>query len=53
MAVVASIGAIWSYTSSDFGVSGVLDRFTQIQPKIFFLLKLPGKKTPEKNNNES
>jgi len=36
MAATASIGAIWSSTSPDFGVSGVLDRFKQIQPKIIF-----------------
>jgi len=32
----ASIGAIWSSTSPDFGVKAVLDRFTQIEPKILF-----------------
>ena len=31
-----SIGAIWSSCSPDFGVSGVLDRFGQIQPKVLF-----------------
>lgn len=36
MAATAAIGAIWSSTSPDFGVSGVLDRFSQIQPKIVF-----------------
>ena len=36
MAATASIGAIWSSTSPDFGVSGVLDRFQQISPKIIF-----------------
>ncbi|KAK2495424.1 hypothetical protein MC885_016745 [Smutsia gigantea] len=36
MLAVASIGAIWSSTSPDFGVSGVLDRFSQIQPKLIF-----------------
>merc|ERR1719189_2509934 len=36
MAAAASIGAIWSCTSPDFGVSGVLDRFQQINPKIVF-----------------
>jgi len=36
MAATASIGAIWSSTSPDFGVSGVLDRFSQIQPKVVF-----------------
>ena len=31
-----SIGATWSSSSPDFGVQGVLDRFTQIAPKILF-----------------
>ena len=30
----ASIGAIWSSCSPDFGTSGVLDRFRQIEPRI-------------------
>ncbi|KAE8634948.1 hypothetical protein XENTR_v10002482 [Xenopus tropicalis] len=34
MLAAASIGAIWSATSPDFGVNGVLDRFSQIQPKL-------------------
>jgi len=32
----ASIGAVWSSCSPDFGVDGVLDRFGQIRPKILF-----------------
>ncbi|KAJ2161599.1 hypothetical protein GGF46_001369 [Coemansia sp. RSA 552] len=32
----ASIGAIWSSTSTDFGTTAVLDRFAQIQPKLLF-----------------
>uniref|UniRef100_U6CW77 Acetoacetyl-CoA synthetase n=1 Tax=Neovison vison TaxID=452646 RepID=U6CW77_NEOVI len=36
MLAAASIGAIWSSTSPDFGVNGVLDRFSQIQPKLIF-----------------
>ncbi|KAJ2785258.1 hypothetical protein GGI15_001978 [Coemansia interrupta] len=32
----ASIGAIWSSTSTDFGSAAVLDRFVQIEPKILF-----------------
>ncbi|KXJ28939.1 acetoacetyl-CoA synthetase [Exaiptasia diaphana] len=36
MLATTSIGAIWSSTSPDFGVTGVLDRFTQIKPKIIF-----------------
>ncbi len=30
----ASLGAIWSSASPDFGVQGVIDRFGQIEPKI-------------------
>ncbi|MBI1776581.1 MAG: acetoacetate--CoA ligase [Proteobacteria bacterium] len=30
----ASVGAVWSSCSPDFGVSGVIDRFGQIKPKI-------------------
>jgi acetoacetyl-CoA synthetase len=30
----ASIGAVWSSCSPDFGVQGVLDRFGQIQPTV-------------------
>ncbi|KAM6156265.1 acetoacetyl-CoA synthetase isoform 1-T1 [Rhynchocyon petersi] len=36
MLAAASIGAIWSSTSPDFGVNGVLDRFSQVQPKLIF-----------------
>jgi acetoacetyl-CoA synthetase len=32
----ASVGAIWSSCSPDFGVQGVLDRFGQIEPKVLF-----------------
>lgn len=31
---VNSLGAIWSSTSPDFGVESVVDRFSQIEPKI-------------------
>jgi acetoacetyl-CoA synthetase len=34
MLASASIGALWSSCSPDFGVTGVLDRFGQIVPKI-------------------
>ena len=30
-----SLGAIWSSTSPDFGVDSVVDRFAQIEPKVF------------------
>ncbi|MGI9248534.1 MAG: acetoacetate--CoA ligase [Woeseiaceae bacterium] len=36
MLATASIGAIWSSCSPDFGVNGVVDRFGQIKPKVFF-----------------
>ncbi|CAG8783814.1 36985_t:CDS:2, partial [Racocetra persica] len=36
MLASTSIGAIWSSASPDFGVSGVLDRFSQIRPKFLF-----------------
>ena len=36
MLAAASIGAIWSSCSPDFGVKGVLDRFGQIAPRILF-----------------
>lgn len=32
---VNSLGAIWSCCSPDFGVNTVIDRFSQIEPKIF------------------
>ena len=35
MLATASIGAIWSSCSPDFGVQGALDRFGQIKPKVF------------------
>ncbi|MET9709813.1 acetoacetate--CoA ligase [Nocardiopsis alba] len=31
---VASLGAIWSSCSPDFGVRSVIDRFAQIEPKV-------------------
>lgn len=31
---VASIGAVWSSCAPDFGVRSVLDRFSQIEPKV-------------------
>ncbi|WP_027061501.1 acetoacetate--CoA ligase [Mesorhizobium loti] len=35
MLAIASIGAVWSSCSPDFGEQGVLDRFGQIEPVIF------------------
>jgi acetoacetyl-CoA synthetase len=34
MLATTSLGAIWSSCSPDFGISGVLDRFGQIAPKV-------------------
>ena len=36
MLASASVGAVWSSCSPDFGVQGVLDRFGQISPKVLF-----------------
>jgi acetoacetyl-CoA synthetase len=36
MLAAASVGAIWSSCSPDFGVKGVLDRFGQIAPRVLF-----------------
>ncbi len=36
MLATASLGAIWSSCSPDFGDGGVLDRFGQIAPKVLF-----------------
>ena len=33
----AALGAIWSSCSPDFGTNGVIDRFSQISPKILFI----------------
>jgi acetoacetyl-CoA synthetase len=35
MLAAASIGAVWSSCSPDFGVEGVMDRFGQIEPALF------------------
>ncbi len=34
MLAASSLGAIWSSSSPDFGIKGVLDRFSQIKPKV-------------------
>ncbi len=36
MLAATSVGATWSSCSPDFGISGVLDRFGQIRPKVLF-----------------
>ena len=34
----ASIGAVWSSCSPDFGLRSITDRFKQIQPKVLFVV---------------
>jgi acetoacetyl-CoA synthetase len=36
MLATASLGAVWSSCSADFGAQGVFDRFRQIEPKVLF-----------------
>ena len=36
MLATASLGAVWSSCSPDFGVDAVLDRFGQVEPKVLF-----------------
>ena len=36
MLAAASVGAIWSSCSPDFGAGGLLDRFGQITPRVLF-----------------
>lgn len=36
MLAATSLGAVWSSTSPDFGINGVVDRFGQIEPKVMF-----------------
>jgi acetoacetyl-CoA synthetase len=37
MLATASLGAIWSSCSPDFGIPGIVDRFSQIAPKVLFV----------------
>ncbi|MCK7597565.1 acetoacetate--CoA ligase [Microbulbifer sp. CAU 1566] len=36
MLATASLGAVWTSCSPDFGINGVLDRFGQVEPKVLF-----------------
>ena len=36
MLAAATLGAVWTSCSPDFGASGVLDRFGQIEPRVLF-----------------
>ena len=56
MLATTSLGAIWSSCSPDFGVAGVVDRFSQIEPKVLFLSQdyyYNGKKIDLRTNNQS
>lgn len=56
MLATTSLGAIWSSCSPDFGVSGIVDRFAQIEPKVLFLTQAyyySGKKIDLGANNQS
>ncbi len=34
----SSLGAIWSSCSPDFGINGVVERFSQIKPRVLFIV---------------
>jgi acetoacetyl-CoA synthetase len=36
MLATASLGAVWTSCSPDFGINGVLDRFGQVAPRVLF-----------------
>jgi acetoacetyl-CoA synthetase len=36
MLAATSLGAVWSSCSPDFGIDGVVDRFSQIEPRLLF-----------------
>ena len=37
MLATTAMGAVWSSCSPDFGVPGIVDRFSQIRPKLMFV----------------
>lgn len=39
MLAAASLGAVWSSCSPDFGTSGIYDRMSQVQPKAVFVTR--------------
>jgi acetoacetyl-CoA synthetase len=39
MLATASLGAVWSSCSPDFGIQGAIDRFGQIGPKVLFAIE--------------
>ncbi len=38
MLATASVGAVWSSCSPDFGENAIIDRFSQIEPKVLFAI---------------
>jgi acetoacetyl-CoA synthetase len=36
MLATASLGAVWTSTSPDFGADGVIERFSQVRPRVLF-----------------
>lgn len=55
MLATATVGAVWSSCSPDFGVQGVIDRFGQIEPKILFCVEryiYAGKEIDLRSRNE-
>jgi acetoacetyl-CoA synthetase len=42
MLAATSLGAAWSSCSPDFGIRGVVDRFSQIAPKVLFTADMYG-----------
>lgn len=56
MIAVTGLGAVWSSCSPDFGEQGILDRFSQIDPKFVFFANeviYNGKKFSLKEKNEA
>ncbi len=39
MLATASLGAVWSSCSPDFGVAGIVDRLGQVRPKLLFAVE--------------
>jgi acetoacetyl-CoA synthetase len=39
MLATTSLGAIWTSCSPDFGIQGVIDRFGQVKPRVFFAIE--------------
>jgi acetoacetyl-CoA synthetase len=56
MLATTSLGAVWSSCSPDFGVQGIVDRLSQVKPKVVFLAdgySYNGKLLPLAEKNEA